>query len=541
MLDNDTEVRLLEALRGESGARDRLWALAAALDAGVVEAGRLRKVNGRVSEIAAVERPEDLWRVRVPADLRAAVAYVSVCMNDPMLLRWLGFALAARLEANLVRGLLPGPGWVSWHVPMRQRRWVTWDLDTHWMSELPAEFWSRLAGHSDARLQAAAAASDPATRPKVLERLADEFHGVAEVLDLVACNPRTPARVLRFLGRRSWGWPRTDLRVAQNHAAAAGLLGGLARRPDWELRYVAAWNPKIPVSALRRLAGDESAAVRAAAARSVSAPPEVLETLASDPDTWVRRNAGWNPSTPTTVLEVLSGDRLAVVRAAAVSNANTPTECAAGRVRDRALGVRCQIAERRGIASEVLAVLAGDPKDKVRRAVALNERTPPEILDRLAVDSSVDVRAAVAYNAGASPETLTVLAADNDGWPRCGVAQNPATPPELLVVLADDPDSGVNIGVAQNPATPVELLAALAADDDPGVRGGAALNPAASTELLEVLAQDPDAWVRRLLCDNDNAPEPLVAALRTDPNFWVRDSAVAACERRGAQTPPGPR
>ena len=36
MVDNDSEVRLLEALRGERSARDRLWALAAALDEGLV-------------------------------------------------------------------------------------------------------------------------------------------------------------------------------------------------------------------------------------------------------------------------------------------------------------------------------------------------------------------------------------------------------------------------------------------------------------------------------------------------------------------------
>ena len=53
VVDNDSEVRLLEALRGERGARDRLWALAAALDAGVVGAGDLRRLNGRLSVIAA--------------------------------------------------------------------------------------------------------------------------------------------------------------------------------------------------------------------------------------------------------------------------------------------------------------------------------------------------------------------------------------------------------------------------------------------------------------------------------------------------------
>ena len=103
VVDNDSEVRLLEALRAERGARDRLWALAAALDAGV-GAGDLRRLNGRLSAIAALERPEEVWRVRVPGDLLGAVAHVCVCVSEEMLSRWLGFALSARLDANLVRG-----------------------------------------------------------------------------------------------------------------------------------------------------------------------------------------------------------------------------------------------------------------------------------------------------------------------------------------------------------------------------------------------------------------------------------------------------
>ena len=348
VVDNDSEVQLLEALRGESGARDRFWALAATLDAGLVEAGHLRRLNGRLSAIVAVERPEDLWRVRVPGNLLGAAAYVCVCANEEMLSRWLGFALAARLGANLVRGLLPGPGWVAWNVPHR-RRWVAWDRDQHWIAELPESFWSRLAAHKDERLRAAAAASDPAARPRVLERLADEHREVPEVLDLVASNPKTPTRVLRRCGQVSWGWPRTDLRVAQNRSATAGLLGELAKSPDWELRYVAAWHPKAPVSALRRLARDEFHQVRCAVACAASTPTEVLEDLAPDRDVWVRRNVASNPSTPRAVLEALLGDRLAVVRAAAVANENTPVGLVVGRARDRAFRVRRQVVWRRGI------------------------------------------------------------------------------------------------------------------------------------------------------------------------------------------------
>ena len=91
-------------------------------------------------------------------DLMGAVAYVCVCVNEEVLSRWLGFALAARLDGNLVRGLLPGPGWVSWDAPHRLR-WETFDRDVHWISELPESFWVRLKAHSDKRLQAVAVAS----------------------------------------------------------------------------------------------------------------------------------------------------------------------------------------------------------------------------------------------------------------------------------------------------------------------------------------------------------------------------------------------
>ena len=102
------------------------------------------------------------------------------------------------------------------------------------------------------------------------------------MLDLIASNPKTPTKVLRRCGQVSWGGPRTELRVAQNRSATAGLLGELAKSRDWEVRYVAAWHPKMPVSALRRLARDEFHRVRSAVACAASTPTEVLEDLAPD-------------------------------------------------------------------------------------------------------------------------------------------------------------------------------------------------------------------------------------------------------------------
>ena len=534
---NDAEVRLLEALSGESGARDRLRAMAAALDAGLVEAAGLRRLNGRLSAILAVERPEELWQVQVPGDLSGAVAYVCVCMNEEMLSRWLGSALAARLGPNLVRGLLPGPGWVSWHVPHRHR-WETFDRDEHWISELPESFWSRLEAHSDARLQAVAVASDPASRPRLLESLIDEHYGVCEVLDLVASHPRTPTRALRRLALRSWGLERPDLRVAQNRSATAGLLGELAGSHDWELRYVAAAHPKAPVSALRHLARDESHHVRAAVAGAVSAPTAVLEALASDRDVWVRRNVAWNPSTQRTLLELLLRDRLAHVRAAAVANKNTHVELAVSRTCDRAIRVRRQVASRRGVGAEVLTALAADPKEAVRREVAMNEQTPSEVLEVLAGDRCRGVRAWVAYNTAASPDTLTMLASHKDRWLRTCLAVNESTPKALLAVLATSSDRYVRSAVAHNAAAPAELLRTLASDNDWYVRADVSSNPAVPNDLLKVLVEDSHPWVRRRLCDNGKVPQGLVDVLRADPDYWVRAAAAAVWERRRAQTAP---
>ena len=437
VVDNDSEVRLLEALRGDRGALQRLQALAAVLDAGLVGVWDLRRLNGRLSAIAAVERPEDVWRFGCLVGLLGAVAYVCACCDDERLSRWLGWVLSARLDANLVRGLLPGPGWGSWRVPHRFR-YRSFDRETHWVCEMPESFWSRLRAHGDERLRAVAVVSDPGARPKVLEGLAVEHRGVPEVLDLIVSNPRTPTRVLRRLWRDSGSSGHVAMRVAQNRSVTAGLLGELAKSLDWELRCVAAWHPRMPVSALRRLARDESHQVRAAVARAVSAPASVLEDLALDRDLWVRRNVAWNPSTRRGALEALLEDRLADVRAAAVANESTPAELAASRTRDRALRVRRQVAACRGIGAEVLTALAEDSKEAVRREVALNVRTPSEVLDLLAGDSCLAVRAGVAYNHSASPDTLTMLASEEDRWLRACVALNRSTPEALLAVLAAD-------------------------------------------------------------------------------------------------------
>ena len=71
VLANDLEVRVFEALRGFGGARGRLLALAATLDAGLADGARLRRVSRVLDEIT-VWSP---YRVRVADELLGAVGY----------------------------------------------------------------------------------------------------------------------------------------------------------------------------------------------------------------------------------------------------------------------------------------------------------------------------------------------------------------------------------------------------------------------------------------------------------------------------------
>ena len=527
VVSNGSEVRVLEALRGGGGALGRFEALAAALNEGVAAAQDLRRLNWWLSTIAA---SRELWRVRVPAELCAAVAFVCVCVDDERLSRWLEFALSARLNGCLVEGLLPGPGWESWSMPPRDWPW-SFDRDAHWISELPQGFWDRLGAHRDGRLRATAVASDPTARPKVLKELALTHQGVAAVADVVASNPRTPTRTLRHLMQYPGFHSRIELRVAHSRAVAAGLLEEMSRSHDWQTRYAVASHPNASPRTLKRLGGDERVVVRCATARARKAPVAVLEALAADDEMWVRAHAASNRSVPPASLRALVGDRYAAVRAAAVSNAALAVELAAECVGDRAKGVRAAVAGRLA-APEVLAVLATDPKREVRLAVGYNASTPTGVLGVLAGDSCGEVRAAAAGHRATPLSVLGVLAGDDYWWVRYSLATNTSAPAETLWTLTGDEDPAVSAQAAQNAAMSPRRLQTLAAHQDSWLRGAVASNTAASSQLLEALADDDDSEVRRCVCDNDRAPECVVDALRSDPDYWVRAAAAAAAASR---------
>ena len=560
VLDNDSEVRLWEALSGERGARTRLGALAAMLDAGFGSGRLLPRVNGRLSAIAGVEDPDKVCLVPVAGELLGPVAYACACLNDEKSWRWLVWALSARLDASLVRGIMWGPGWQSMHC----RRGRGFDRDAHWVSEMPQSFWDRLSAHPQQQLRMAALASDPAARRGVLNDLAHQPSAGREVNDLVASNPRTPNKALAHLAARfGHGADRLVWRVAQNRRAGPDLLSRLADDRRREVRWLVAAHPAAPPQVLETLAGDDDLDVRMQAAWNSSTPAAALRRLAADEILRVRMGVASNPSTPQDVLAALLGDPYAAARSGAAANPNTAAHLAETLAADRAVTVRRAVAgrARRG---EVLAALAQDPHWSVRARAAANRAAPVAVLESLAKDRSEGVRASVAGHPNTPADALAALAADTDAWPRYFVASNPNTAASLLAALAADTDEYVRHGVARNAAAPARLLKKLAADADEYVRCEVARQAAAAPELLEALAgdeswrvrgsvsgnerasedllarlaRDDDAYVRGSVCNNASAPEGLVDALRRDGDYWVRARAAAAIERREQQGAP---
>ena len=557
VLDNDSEVRLWEALSGERGARTRLLALLAVLDAGLAPGRLLSRVNSRLSAIAGVDDPDRVCLVPVAGELLGPVAYACACLEDERSWRWLAWALSARLDANLLRGVMWGPGWQSMHCRRHDRGF---DRDTHWMSEMPQSFWDRLSAHAEQQLRMVALASDPTARRGVLKDLAHQPAAGVEVRDLVASNPRTPNKALAHLAIPFPGLytdNRVAWRVAQNRRAGPVLLSQLADSPSREMRLLAAAHPAVPGFVLERLAGDVDCLVRMWVTWNFSTPVPTLRRLAADETLRVRMGVASKSSTPLDVLEMLLGDRYAAARSHAVANPNTPTPLAETRAADRAITVRRAVADR-ARSLEVLLALATDRQWSVRACIASNETAPEAVLESLAKDESDWVRAAVADHSNTSAGALAVLAADADEWIRYGVASNPKTNDDLLAVLAvdenplvrsgvamntaasarlleklaADADEYVRCDVAQQAAAPSELLETLAGDESRQVRGGVAGNEQASGDLLAMLAEDADAYVRGSVCTNPSTPESAVDALRHDADYWVRAQAAAAIEKR---------
>lgn len=417
VLANDDELRVLEALGGSATARGRLWAVAAALDAEMVHADDARRLCRLLGRIAS-EEPQ---LVLVPDHLWEAAAYACVCWDHEAGPDWLMWALSARLDANLVRDWLPGPGWgaQAWEHELPERGF---DRPTGWILGMPEGFWHMLESHHSEDLRLAEVASDPLTPRRVLAALAGRADLSPVVLDLVASHPNTPKVVLEQIGTRRWG--TALLRVAQNLSAGRRLLSQLATAHGSQVRLAVALHPNTAPRVRASMAADADTRVRMAVARADDIGAETLAALAAD-SVWVVRSwAAWNPRTAPETLTGLVADRSATVRAVAVSNPATPASAAAACAGDRSATVRAAVAARTDAGDDTLKALATDPKAAVRAAVAANPAATEPLLAGLAADDAEDVRAAAAGNDSIPAEALEALTGDASSRVRAAAAEH---------------------------------------------------------------------------------------------------------------------
>lgn len=521
VLANDLEVRVLEALASRVEARGRLLALAATLNAGMIDGSQLRRLNRLLDEIA----DNLVCFVHVPGEWMAPVAYACAFWDDPHGVGWLGWALSAQLDSGLAQMGLAGPG-------VQSLTWASrlagggFGRDTHWITEMPQGFWDRLESSGD-DLADVATACDPSTPAKRLVELAATGQRSWELLDLVLSHPRCPEAVLRNIGSDPRAGSTACRRVAQNLNTPPEVLDLLADNFFSDVKVAVAVHPSTSLQTLERLAGVHEVEVRAAVVRNPRLAASVLATLADDAEMVVRSWVAVHASTPPEALQRLLGDRNSRVRACAAANLSTPVEAVAARAADRAIRVRRAVAGRAGIDAATLDVLAGDPKAAVREAAASNAGCEAALLERLVRDDDRHVRAAVADNPSTPEVALRMLAADDDWWPRMRVAESPATTADLLAVLAADVEECVRCGVADNPRTPAEVLEVLAGDSET-VRACVAANPAVDEALLRSLAVDTAVIVRAGAAENPSLPADVWAVLAEDPSYCVR-AAVAAC------------
>ncbi len=548
-VDNETELRVLAALGGDTAALGHLEALVQTLNAGLAEAGDVRALSERLGWALSGNRRARWWD---HGSMLPALGFACAALADRGGARWLGWALSARLDANLLRGCLPGPGLESFE-DYRDRRGMIrawgYDRDIRWLAAMPPQFWEMLdrcdrCGPADEAfcvasrtdegpcLRALRTASDPATKPPVLRALAATKDRT--VLDLVASHPNTPAKTLLELTRSPWSGDYVRWRVAQNKQASPWLLQRLAKHNFPVPRGVAAAHPNMPQRSLERLAGDADTFVRARAASHPEAPQETLAALAQDPDKQVRANAASHPSCPPQALERLLGDRIGKVRAAAASNQLVSPPRAAAMARDRVIAVRAAVRWRSDTGGDALDVLAGDHKWQVRLAAAQNRNTPPQTLAALAQDPIAQVRNSASANPSLPGEALAALADDGEYWVRASAATNPALPPGVAAVLASDPDPHVRYRLASNERLSPAALQRLAEDEAWFVRSAAAENPATPQTALAALAHDDEADVRAAAAGHPNTPQPTLRQLANDTDHRARYEARHNLNQRKA-------
>ena len=297
--DTDPEVRELAAaharapsvasstVRADAGIRDAyLQNIAPDIDlvahlarSGVIEERRLVAANPS-TPLASLEYlacdSDEMVRLAVAGNPSASLAIVEYLLNDP--------------SVNVVLTVVP--------LVSSQRRLAA------------------MTAHPEVAVRCAVASCATA-EATALALSADRC---AAVRSKVAQNPHTPPHVLADLVAD----PATEVRstLAGRLDVPSDVVAAMSRAADWRLRAAAALHPLAGETDLRRLAADQSAAVRAAVAATSAVPDDTVPALLAEPSLRVREALAANPQCPQRVLADLSGS--ASLRDIVLANPSCP-------------------------------------------------------------------------------------------------------------------------------------------------------------------------------------------------------------------------
>jgi hypothetical protein len=286
-----------------------------------------------------------------------------------------------------------------------------------------------------------------------------------------------------------------------------------------------------PKELLQNLGARAVVAVRQAVAENPTCPAELLAQLSKDRSRNVRLAVAGNRRCPSSVLESFVSSRDNNLREAVAGNPKCPADLLAKLATNKDEWLRGGVAGNTSCPADLLAKLATDKIARVRETVAGNTMCPADLLKKLALDKDEDVRGNVAANPKCPADLLRKLASDKNWSFREFVASNPNCPADLLGKLATDKKDWVRKSVAASPNWSVNELRRMAEDADKWIRAGVAKNPKCPADLLRKLATDKSPDVRSGAADNPKCPVNLLVKLVSDDNWWVHHYAFEALDR----------
>lgn len=385
----------------------------------------------------------------------------------------------------------------------------------------PASVLGCLARDSDKRIRLRVA-KHPAATPAILAELA-RVETAEDLCARVAGHRNTPRSVLEDLYNKHPNSSETRRALCYNPRTPLSLLRRLARcAAAMEFKGIAR-SPQADKALLRRCWEQRDTYLRAEVAAHPNCPSDLRDSAERAPQAVVRRKLAQNPVLPDTVLLRLLGDAEAQVRAAAVRHLSAPlmAEADSGDC-DPSRQVRRDQARQAGLPLLWIDRLAADTDSWVRRLIARNQAVPEDTLYRLAEDAITEVRRGVARNPVCPADLLARLARDPHPWVRAGVALRDDIAELLIIELSRDNNIDVLSALGRNPSTPPKILEHIAHHENHDIRRAVILNRNTPHYVLCGLVEDPYPLNRVLLADHLNVGNADLHVMLRDPEPAVR-------------------